>query len=152
MIIDILDGEFRGDNDILLTRYRGYNQEKRRYEGFLIFGHPILAKELTKQRLIAGDGIHQVAPPPFQQLYIIGFFANHVRGGIKFFPCVYILMTNKTQFLYEKLFGWLASQGDDSYLKWVTYISDFEFGAINAVINNVPRDRPNLENLEPHGI
>jgi hypothetical protein len=152
LTINIAEGRFLGQVNILLKRFKGHNLEKHRHEGFLCFGHPRLLNQLTKQPIIAGDGIHQVAPPPFQQLYIIGFIWK--RDNInKFVPCIYILMTHKTEFLYNHLFGWLATHNPNTpYLEWVTYICDFEYGAINAVIRNVPDDRPDLDNLLPHGI
>lgn len=86
-------------------------------------GNPIVIQ-------IFADGTFKVCPEPFYQLYIL-----HRVYGTCTRPCLFILMTRKTRFAYDRLFSTIrnfaAVRGHE--VKWVLFHSDFEIAVMSSV-------------------
>jgi hypothetical protein len=59
---------------------------------------------------ISGDGTFRVAPQPFEQMYTFSFFVRRIENRLvikKIFGGIYVLMSHRNTFLYEKILVWL---------------------------------------------
>ena len=75
------------------------------------------------------DGTFSVVPNLFTQLYTI-----HAEMDSIIFPCIYALLPNKTEAIYDKLFKKLLEI--EPLLNPLTIMVDFEKAAINALEEN----------------
>ena len=72
-----------------------------------------------------GDGTFAVVPSIYFQFYTI-----HAKVGNKYPPCVYFLLSNKTQAIYVQMLEALANMIPDANPQ--TILTDFENAAQNA--------------------
>ena len=64
----------------------------------LVFGTDTLFRQLT----VYMDGTFRICPPQFYQVFTIHIFPHDSRRLI---PCMYCLLTGKTEMIYSKLFA-----------------------------------------------
>lgn len=92
---------------------------------FLIFGTNRWTDLLRESTHLFMDGTFKVVPEIFFQLYTI-----HCRIQTSLLPCLYVLLPNKTQETYTRLFQVLRTMQPD--FAPLTITMDFEKAAINA--------------------
>ena len=91
----------------------------------IMFARPKVLLILKTSESWYADGTFKVAPQQFYQLYTI-----HAEKDGYIFPCVYVLVTGKTELIYNRMLGKLLELEpalNPSYL-----MLDFERAAINA--------------------
>ena len=96
-----------------------------------MFATPKMLSILTSSQSWYADGTFKVAPQQFYQLYTI-----HAEKDGYIFPCVYILLTEKTELTYKRMLRKLLEIQpalNPSYL-----MLDFERAAINAFEEEIP--------------
>ncbi|KAL0852123.1 hypothetical protein ABMA28_000360 [Loxostege sticticalis] len=96
----------------------------------LIFGSRLAQQYLKKFRTFYGDGTFKVCPTPFYQVYSIHINISHDDNTVNFDPVLFILLPNKTQATYERLFTILRNQFS---VIIDNYKCDFEIATIQAV-------------------
>ena len=95
---------------------------------FIIFSSEDKIVIFYKAGTFIMDGTFKVVPLPFYQLFII-----HIFYLSRASPYIYVLMSNKTEFLYEEVFRKIK---DLFIYKPIYMISDFEKGMVNAAEKN----------------
>ena len=103
-----------------------------RPETTLIFGCAKRFKELCGAKEVFADGTFKVCPDPFYQLYII-----HIVYGSCTRPCLFILMSRKTQFAYDRLFSTLRNLAAvrGHAVEWKVFHSDFEVAVMTSILS-----------------
>lgn len=96
----------------------------------IIFGTPLAKEHLTKFKMFYGDGTFKICPTPFYQLYTFHINISLDENSVNFVPVLYILLANKTQAIYERLFTILKEQ---FMIQIDQYKCDFELAVIQAV-------------------
>ncbi|XP_028175939.1 uncharacterized protein LOC114364133 [Ostrinia furnacalis] len=96
----------------------------------LIFGTPLAKEYLKKSKCYYGDGTFKVACRLFYQLYTLHINLSQDDEMVNFVPLLYILLPNKTQNTYERLFLILRNQFKVVIEK---YRCDYEIAVIQAV-------------------
>ena len=91
----------------------------------LIFSAPKMLSLLQESQSWYADGTFKVVPEQFFQLYTI-----HAEKGSTIIPCIYALLTNKTQATYRKLCTKILEINPE--LNPFLIMVDFEKAAINA--------------------
>ena len=93
-------------------------------------------RTLKQSNYWIGDGTFKVVPRVFHQLYTL-----HASIQGKFFPCVYGLLTTKTEAAYEAFFHQVreaVNEQCDEFPNPTHFSSDYELAAINAVRHVFP--------------
>lgn len=125
----------RDDEDFLLSKDNYAHPPCKKYlhgraECIIIMGSAVRFRELCDTRSIWADGTFKVCPKPFYQLYIFHRVYNTSTR-----PCVYVLMSRKTQFAYERLFTRLralaAVRGHSFTMEY--FHCDYEVAAMAAL-------------------
>jgi hypothetical protein len=98
-------------------------------ENVLIFCSDIQLRILANSKRWHSDGTFDCAPEMFYQLYII-----HARYKKQMLPCVYALLSHKTESIYKQLLGFLKEGAIKLGLRLNPQIvlTDFEIAAQNA--------------------
>ena len=78
-----------------------YDFIKLKIENYMIFTSPFQIRLLAQSTQIFIDATFRVCPHQFYQLLIIHSFDN---VSFLYIPCVFILMTSKSKFIYENIF------------------------------------------------
>ena len=97
----------------------------------IIFASQHMLDQLGNSKIWMCDGTFKVVPRIFYQLYTI-----HVVREDFLFPCVYVMMPDKAQSTYERVFPILKDKRPDCDPENVTL--DFEKSAINAFMTVYP--------------
>ena len=74
------------------------NKQPRVFDSCIIFGSDIGLTVLAKSRSWYSDGTFKIAPPQFQQVYII-----QAKYKGKMIPCIFGLLTGKTEEVYKAM-------------------------------------------------
>lgn len=82
-----------------------------------------------------GDGTFRVVPNPFYQLYSLHIDLSNDRDSVNFVPVLYILLPNKSQDTYVRLFTTLKNQ---FAVNIKVFRCDYEISTINAVKSVYP--------------
>lgn len=101
----------------------------------LIFGTPLAKEYLKKHKFFYGDGTFKICPRPFYQVYSLHINISHADNIVNFVPVLYILLANKTQAIYERLFTILRNQFS---VIIDLYKCDYELATIQAVKSVYP--------------
>ena len=115
------------NGEIFLLHDSGNNDINR----ILIFGTDRTINLLLHSPHWFMDGTFKIVPELFYQLYTV-----HALTGGNVIPCLYVLLPNKTQSTYRRLFH--AMQTIVPGLQPNTVTIDFEIAAINAVNESFP--------------
>lgn len=99
-------------------------------EKILFFCTPLAKSKFKVYKCYYGDGTFKVAPRLFYQLYTLHINASQNDDTVNFVPLIYILLPNKTQATYERLFTILR---DQFLLNIEQYKCDYELAVIQAV-------------------
>lgn len=91
----------------------------------LIFGSPDAVTLLEQSADWFGDGTFKTVPDIFYQLYTI-----HALVSDNVFPCIYVLLPNKTQATYDRMFHELSNITNGASPSSI--LMDFEKAAQNA--------------------
>ena len=110
-------------NDFLL--YNSYEHQNRDKNQMVIFGTVQSVDHLKESKHWFADGTFDIAPTSHYQLYSI-----HCSHNNRVFPCVYAILSNKKQSMYEDLFAQLKEYCAENEPESITF--DFELAAINA--------------------
>lgn len=92
----------------------------------LIFGRQSWLRFLAQSPVCYGDGTFKLAPPMFHQVFVL--MAKR-QGGI--FPIVYVLLPDKRQVTYKKMFDMIIELVPE--FQPMKFSCDFEMAVINAV-------------------
>lgn len=104
-------------------------------EKIIIFGKPSAKQYLKKFDKFYGDGTFKVVPRLFYQLYSLHVDISQNKDTVNFVPLIYILLSNKSQNTYERLFKILK----DQFTVHINYYKcDYEIATINAIKNIFP--------------
>ena len=111
-------------------------------ERILIFTKSENLKWLQEAKYWIMDGTFKTVPTLFRQLCSIHAPAGG-NGNFRIVPLVYALMTKKSEELYQRLFQEVneLAEENDLELKPEFVLTDFEKGAINAIISEFPNAR-----------
>ena len=103
----------------------------------LAFGTDTLFRQLCNAKTVYMDGTFRICPPQFYQVFTIHIFPHESRRLI---PCMYCLLTGKTEMIYSKLFASIKEKANEMNLeiKWEMSMSDFESGLLPALANSFP--------------
>ncbi len=118
-----------GDNKEIFLLYDGASDANE----IIIFASKTMLDQLATAKHWMCDGTFKMAPKLFYQLYTI-----HALKDNYLFPCVYILLTNKSKETYKKAFTILKQERPD--LNPNTITTDFEksaMGAFKCVFANI---------------
>lgn len=85
--------------------------------------------------MIFADGTFKVCPAPFYQLYIL-----HVPLGNWMRPCLYCLLSRKTRFTYDVLFGCLRAKAAEANHPMICtrFRCDYEVAVIQSILTTFP--------------
>lgn len=120
----------------LLKRHSEIYGPDNKSTGFIAFGlHSMIDKCLQEQQICI-DGTFSITPPPFLQTLIIGFLIGE-NNYMKLFPALYVLLTHKTEHLYNLIFNWLNVEyriGDHNIpINWTRVMTDNESALRNSI-------------------
>lgn len=110
-------------------------------ERLLLFGTIGALKILSKSPHWQADGTFRIAPDLFGQLYTL-----HAEYKGKTIPCIYGIVTNKTENSYKLFFNavfMLAKVQLNVDLRPESILTDFEIAAINAILHCFPNTQIN---------
>lgn len=101
----------------------------------IMFCSEVGLNALSKSHRWQADGTFSITPPGFMQLYII-----HAYYKYQMIPCVFALLTGKSETLYKRMIQTLKDGALNSKLelKPKTIMVDFERAAINAFEYHFP--------------
>lgn len=95
----------------------------------LIFYSHLQIENLKRNDVWSVDGTFQVVPKPWFQLFTISYLSNN-----QVVPSIFVILKNKKQSTYERMYNILKSFNSD--LAPATVISDFEYSSIKAITNS----------------
>ena len=140
-----IENRFNKNNELILWEYNniGIFTSNNKFpfpsEYFIWTSDPIIARSrLTNHLFIDGTFHHPIG---FEQLLII-IFKDIVTSD--YLPCFYILMSNKTEILYDLIFKSvkrILTQNNIYQLSIKTITTDTELALINAVKLNFPQSQ-----------
>lgn len=96
----------------------------------LFFATPVAKQYLTKFKIFYGDGTFRVVPSLFYQLYTLHVDLSRGDEAVNFAPLLYILLPDKRQATYEKVFSILRDQFS---VVIENFKCDYEIAAINGL-------------------
>lgn len=99
-------------------------------ERFFIFAFAEAIQFFNNGEIIQCDGTFKIVPDLFRQLYVV-----HARVAQITIPVFYILMENKSQRLYTRVFDVILSLTNAAPHRIIT---DFEIGAMNVLTSKYP--------------
>lgn len=106
--------------------------EDGRTETIIVFGSAERFRDLCVSKDAYSDGTFKICPDPFYQVYIIHAPCMNVMK-----PCLYCLLTRKTERTYRELFNRLRLMAyvRGHPIQWERFRCDYEIGVMNAVSN-----------------
>lgn len=111
--------------------------EGRNNCGFMMFGNQNMMVRMWGKQTISTDGTFKVVPAPFYQLTTINFFETNAAHVRRMFCGVFVLMTHKTRFLYDRVLNylrdWATQRGLDANPAWRRAIMDDESAMVSAI-------------------
>ena len=135
-----IENKFNKDNELILWEYNNvgiFTSNKKLpipSEYFIWSSNQIIARSRLSNHLFIDGTFHH--PEKYSQLLII-LFKDIVTS--EYYPCFYILMSNKTEILYDMIFKSvkrILTQNNLYSLKFKTITTDTEIALINAINNN----------------
>ena len=107
----------------------------------MAFGTDDMIKSMAAAEMCFVDGTFDTCPHPFVQTFSCNFFV----GGNRLVAGLIVLLTQKTKFLYKKVFLWILHKcgvlGLDVPISWAAMMSDLEDAIINAFKEVFPLKR-----------
>ena len=124
--------------NFVLHRQIDINPTTNEVNGFMILGTDIFLSRLICSEYVSGDGTFRVAPQPFEQMYTFSFFVRRIENRLvikKLFGGIYVLMSHKNTFLYEKILVWLLEYAVQHNIQvlWHHFMADFELAVKKSI-------------------
>ena len=110
------------------------NGNNNQAEVILIFATDQLLKiRFSSTTTTYADGTFYIAPIRFKQA-----FTMHAMYSRRSFPCIYAIMTHKSQESYGALLAFMTNKATQLFhlkhpIKWVNTLTDFESGLLPAL-------------------
>lgn len=129
-----IDNQYVNENENLFILCRERTIENDVTNGIIVFGVKSLLQQCMQSNEIFIDATFSISPLPFSQVLIIGYLLG-IGNYQKLFPGLFVLMTNKSEVVYDKIFNFLNDYANNNEINinWTSIMTDNEMALRNAI-------------------